>query len=428
MDNLSISIRELFTHNVALGLGKMLNEPEVNINKALDTFIPTAIAGLFHFSKTASENSINEMISGAQNLLGGSNTSGVSVLENMAAGKSDYSYWIARGNAWLKEIFENKLSLLTENITQNSGIKNTTTPSLMGLIMPFIVDIINQKTGENTATGLTQLLQKSQNGILAAVPAASGIAKLLGWSTDNNESNTNMANSTSEDKRKSESAWAWMLLLALGGLAAWYFLKGDNNMSKLPKELDKEIVQKDTTPSSTNSTPSTELKGKLENGNWIYDVGTEKEIKLADGTVLRVGENSTEARLFAFLSDANVKVADDKTQGWITLDRVYFETGKDVLVPSSLTQLKNIAMILKNFPAAKVKMGGYTDNTGSDKINIPLSDKRAKIAAAEIQKQGVAKDNISAEGYGSQHPVCPANNTDECKAQNRRVDIRVTAK
>ncbi len=428
MDNLSISIRELFTHNVALGLGKMLNEPEVNINKALNTFIPTAIAGLFQFSKIASENSIKDMISGAQNLLGGSNTSGVSVLENMAAGKSDYSYWIARGNVWLKEIFGNKLSLLTENITQNSGIKNTTTPSLMGLIIPFIVDIINQKAGENSAAGFTQLLHNSQNGILAAVPETTGITKLLGWSTENNEFNTNSTNSPSEDKRKSESAWAWMLLLALGGLTAWYFLKSDKNMTKLPKTIDKEVVQKDTIPSSTNPPTSIEIKGKLENGNWIYDVGTEKEIKLADGTTLRVGENSTEARLFNFLSDANVKVSDDKTQGWITLDRVYFETGKDVLMPSSLTQLKNIALILKNFPAAKVKMGGYTDNTGSDDINIPLSDKRAKIAATEIQKQGVAKDNISAEGYGSQHPVCPANNTDECKAQNRRVDIRVTAK
>lgn len=425
MDNLSIGIRELFTHNVALGLGKMLNEPEVTINKALDIFIPTAIAGLFHFSKTASENNISEMISGAQNLLGGSNTSGVSVLDNMAAGKSDYSYWIARGNAWLKEIFGSKLASLTESITQNSGIKNTATPSLMGLITPFIIDIINQKTGENSASSLTQLLHNNQNNILAAVPTSIGIAKLLGWFTDNNEANTQTTKTPSEEKRKSESAWSWMLLLALGGLAAWYFLKGDSNMDKLPKDLNKELIKKDT---ATSSTPSTEIKGKLENGNWIYDVGTEKEIKLADGTILRVGENSTEARLFNFLSDANTKASDDKTQGWITLDRVYFESGKDVLIPSSLTQLKNIALILKNFPTAKIKMGGYTDNSGSDDINIPLSDKRAKIAAAEIQKQGVAQDNISAEGYGSQHPVCPANNTDECKAQNRRVDIRVTAK
>ena len=36
--------------------------------------------------------------------------------------------------------------------------------------------------------------------------------------------------------------------------------------------------------------------------------------------------------------------------------------------------------------------------------------------------------NIASEGYGSDHPVCAANDTPECKAQNRRVDIRVTKK
>lgn len=41
---------------------------------------------------------------------------------------------------------------------------------------------------------------------------------------------------------------------------------------------------------------------------------------------------------------------------------------------------------------------------------------------------GIAADRLSAEGYGPEHPVCPANDTDVCKAQNRRVDLRVVQK
>jgi K(+)-stimulated pyrophosphate-energized sodium pump len=46
----------------------------------------------------------------------------------------------------------------------------------------------------------------------------------------------------------------------------------------------------------------------------------------------------------------------------------------------------------------------------------------------ELIKLGVAESRLAAEGYGSQYPVCPANDTPECRAKNRRIDVRVTAK
>ena len=41
---------------------------------------------------------------------------------------------------------------------------------------------------------------------------------------------------------------------------------------------------------------------------------------------------------------------------------------------------------------------------------------------------GVEKGRLEAEGYGQEHPVCPANDTEECKAQNRRIDVNVQAR
>lgn len=128
------------------------------------------------------------------------------------------------------------------------------------------------------------------------------------------------------------------------------------------------------------------------------------------------------------LSDAGFAVSEDKTQGWVTLDRVYFETGSDQLTANSTKQVENIVAILKAFPEANVKLGGYTDNTGSQQINLPLSDGRAKSVMQSISGAGVAATRLTAEGYGAQHPVCPANDSDMCKAQNRRVDIRITQK
>jgi outer membrane protein OmpA-like peptidoglycan-associated protein len=163
-------------------------------------------------------------------------------------------------------------------------------------------------------------------------------------------------------------------------------------------------------------------------GNYIYDLGQPNEIKLPNGTSLSVGEKSSENRLFTMLNDANFTVSEDKTQGWVTLDRVYFPTGKAALTETSQTQIANLVHLLKAFPTASVKVGGYTDNTGDATVNKQVSTDRAKTVADQIIAGGIEANRIESEGYGAEHFVCEANDTDECKAQNRRVDIRITKK
>lgn len=173
-----------------------------------------------------------------------------------------------------------------------------------------------------------------------------------------------------------------------------------------------------------------EVKGQYDsiNNRFIYDVGEDTEIALPSGERLNVGSNSTEAKLYQFLSDDSKKVSDDKTQDWIVLDRVYFETSSNNLDVTSLDQLNKIAKILEEYPNVKLKLGGYTDNSGTQEINQPLSQQRAETVMNDLVKAGIAADRLEAEGYGAQHFVCPANDTPECMAQNRRVDIRVTSK
>ena len=97
-------------------------------------------------------------------------------------------------------------------------------------------------------------------------------------------------------------------------------------------------------------------------------------------------------------------------------------------MPESDVQLKNIAEIMKAYPNVKIKIGGYTDSDGDDKANMKLSAERASNVMNALATMGVAKPRMEAEGYGEQHPVCPANDTPECKQQNRRIAVRVTAK
>ena len=165
------------------------------------------------------------------------------------------------------------------------------------------------------------------------------------------------------------------------------------------------------------------------NGNYKYDLGETISFKLPNNTEMTAGKLSSEYKLFSFLSDSKATVDADKTKGWISLDRAYFLTGKAALTPESKEQIANLAMILKAFPKAIIKVGGYTDNTGDIAINTKISQERADFVKMQLEAAGIAKGQIvKAEGYGQQYPVCAANDTKECQAQNRRVDIRVTSK
>lgn len=203
----------------------------------------------------------------------------------------------------------------------------------------------------------------------------------------------------------------------------------DKKEELIKQQAEKEKLEKEQSVEVDKI--GTVIQGTLDpaTGNFIYETGDIFTIKLPNGEeIFEVGNNSTEAKLFNFLKDSTLNVSEDKTKGWITLDRVYFDTGKTTLTTESGKQIKNLAQILKAFPKAKVKIGGYTDTTGSEEINKKVSEDRAKIVQEELIKSGVHTERILSEGYGSQHPVCEANDTPECKAQNRRVDIRVLEK
>ncbi|MFP3590630.1 sodium-translocating pyrophosphatase [Chryseobacterium sp. SIMBA_038] len=167
-----------------------------------------------------------------------------------------------------------------------------------------------------------------------------------------------------------------------------------------------------------------EVKGHLnENGDFVYETGNIEEIKLKGGKSISIGH---ESRLYQMYNDVKLKnkaVLDPNN--WYTIENLYFQSGSSDLKPGSEAQLNNLAEILNAYPDLKVKLGGYTDNIGNEESNQRLSNLRAQTAKLKLLELGISAERVEAEGYGSQHPVCEANDTDECKAKNRRIDVRV---
>jgi K(+)-stimulated pyrophosphate-energized sodium pump len=180
------------------------------------------------------------------------------------------------------------------------------------------------------------------------------------------------------------------------------------------------------TQTGTISLAPKEIKGYVnENGDFVYDTGNIQEVQLKGGKKISIGEGSQLYQLYNSVKQKDQKILDPNN--WYTIENLYFETGSSDLKANSEAQLLNLVEILTAYPDLKIKLGGYTDNSGNDESNQKLSNLRAQTAKLKLLELGIAADRVEAEGYGSQHPVCAANDTDECKAKNRRIDVRVTA-
>jgi OmpA-OmpF porin, OOP family len=103
---------------------------------------------------------------------------------------------------------------------------------------------------------------------------------------------------------------------------------------------------------------------------------------------------------------------------------IRFESGRAVLDPDSAGLLDRLIETALRCPAANIEIAGHTDGDGEDAFNQALSEKRAQAVTDYLVKAGLPADRFTAVGYGSTQPIA-SNDTDEGKAQNRRIEFVV---
>jgi len=104
--------------------------------------------------------------------------------------------------------------------------------------------------------------------------------------------------------------------------------------------------------------------------------------------------------------------------------KIRFESGRAGIDPDSAGLLDRLIETALRCPTANIEIAGHTDTDGEDAFNQTLSEKRAQAVADYLVKAGMPASRFTATGYGSSQPVA-TNDTDEGKAQNRRIDFLV---
>ena len=103
---------------------------------------------------------------------------------------------------------------------------------------------------------------------------------------------------------------------------------------------------------------------------------------------------------------------------------ITFPVGSYAIQPEFQSTLREVAQTLGGYSQTYIDVLGHTDSTGSDASNQTLSVNRAQAVAAYLQTRGVASARVGVQGFGESAPIA-TNDTDEGRAQNRRVEIKV---
>jgi OOP family OmpA-OmpF porin len=183
--------------------------------------------------------------------------------------------------------------------------------------------------------------------------------------------------------------------------------------------------------------PALGALSRLSTGTLVV---SDREVKLsgdafydAAAVQIRSGLGKDFPKDWQFKADVSVKpaaapvdatVCQQLFSGLLAKGKIQFESGRATIDPDSAGLLDRLTETALRCPTANIEIAGHTDADGEDSFNQALSEKRAQAVMDYLVKAGLPANRFTPTGYGSTQPVA-SNDTDEGKAQNRRIDFVV---
>lgn len=183
--------------------------------------------------------------------------------------------------------------------------------------------------------------------------------------------------------------------------------------------------------------PALGALSRLSTGTLVV---SDREVKLsgdafydAAAVQIRAGLGKGFPQGWQFKADISVKPAQAPVDATVcqrlfsdllAKGNIGFQSAQATIDSDSLGLLDRLTETALRCPAANIEVAGHTDADGEDSFNQALSEKRAQAVVDYLVKAGLPADRFTATGHGSTQPVA-SNDTDEGKAQNRRIEFVV---
>jgi OmpA-OmpF porin, OOP family len=325
-------------------------------------------------------------------------------------------------NRFLPMVFGSQQVQVANAISQQSGLSGSSGMGLLKMAAPLVLAFLGkmQSSGSLTVGSLGELLRAEAPNLRSYLPAG-----LFGGAAAAASTGARRATAAVGAPMRAAATPTpprWLVPAAIAGalILAWLVIRA---MTPTPVQTAANAGAEAVNSATTAASRAASAAGNAATAGWAA-LGDMMKVKLPDGSELNVPSLGVEARLVKYLNDSSSPVSDNT---WFDFDRLKFDTGKATLQPASEEQLTNIAAILKAYPQVRIRIGGYTDNTGDVDANLQLSEARADNVMAELVRLGIDPARMSAKGYGAEDPIAD-NSTEEGRQKNRRISLRVTDK
>ncbi|WP_189389138.1 OmpA family protein [Buttiauxella sp. B2] len=368
-----------FSENLYTKLGWALGENKENVSLALSAIMPVLFGRIKNFmGRSDSMDHFVEMIRASKDLP----EEGSSTEHLMSAGENPML------QSLLAMIAPERDDNLLSTVASVAHISEKSSSTLLsvgaGMLFSFIRKYLsNPSKDSHSLKGWLQDLGP-ETGAFGPVKAVSGLHQRV--------------KEPAVKTKKRKFRWLFIALILLLLALAFLMLRG--------------CSQSDKTMSAT-----------AQNSFHWKNLGEFFDQLLPDGSKINIPRLGVENKLVSFIS--NKEPVDNGL--WFSFDRLQFQKNSALLDDISRDQLTNISKILKAYPNVKIKLGGFTDDSGADDFNMKLSQTRADSVKNELITSGIAADRISSVGFGAANPIAP-NDTDDNRAKNRRIEIQVVQK
>ena len=195
-----------------------------------------------------------------------------------------------------------------------------------------------------------------------------------------------------------------------------------SSTEKNPEDFAKQVEKSDLTASQLKSEltqTSTELSKSQDQ---LADQGDRNQQLQSK---LMLDKEFEKARSQFSKEEAEVYRQGNKIL--LRLKGLSFPTNQAAITSNNFPLLSKVQTVISDVGSTQVVVEGHTDSIGGKKLNKDLSTKRAEsVLSYLVSNKDVAADKITAEGYGDSKPIA-SNKTSEGRAQNRRVDVIISA-
>jgi outer membrane protein OmpA-like peptidoglycan-associated protein len=333
-------------------------------------------------------------------------------------------------NRFSSLVFGSQQRQLAQLVSEHSGTSRDAGSELLksaaGLVLGHLARM--HSTGSLNSGTLASTLRSGGSNLTSHFPSGfpTSLGGTVSGAADRTSGYVSNVIHTRGPRQPSARSASWIIPVAAVAIGAallgWlvshqgYNTRPSAALTEIPRNTGPSTAVTEMPP---NAGPATTIPGAEG-----PSLGNQESVSLPDGTEISVPSGGVEARLVGYLQNPTAQVSEVT---WFDFDRLVFDTDQATLQPQSNEQLDNVAAIMKAYPSVKIRVGGYTDNTGDPNANRKLSEERANSVMAALTQRGVDPSRLSAHGYGDQSPVAD-NSTSEGRQQNRRISIRVAEK